>query len=161
MPTRHDRQKFLRYYKEQTGERELDMHKVAVFAKEKGWRMPRPPSDVDLLSKQFAEDAQAEKMMDDQTGKPYRVYHAIPVQSGQLNLFVYVDIDDASRYQMLKSAVHRREGMVSDGYALTNDLDHWNRVNPEKEPIQLPMDLTMDIEIRKASDDGEEEEKAA
>ena len=37
---------------------------------------------------------------------------------------------------------------------LTLDLDHWNSVNPEKKPINLPMDLTLDIEIKKAGDDG-------
>jgi hypothetical protein len=46
--------------------------------------------------------------------------------------------------------------MVSDGYNLTLDLDHWNSVNSDKERIELPMDLTLDIEIRRASeDDGE------
>jgi len=37
--------------------------------------------------------------------------------------------------------------MVSDGYNLTLDLDHWNRANPDEKPISLPMD----IEIRKAA----------
>lgn len=75
----------------------------------------------------------------------------------KLNLFHYVDIDEASRPQMHKSAVHRREQMISDGYNLTLDLEHWNSVNGDKEPIQLPMDLTMDIEIRKASEDDEDD----
>jgi hypothetical protein len=61
---------------------------------------------------------------------------------------------------MLKPAVYRREGMVSEGYNLTNDLDHWNRVNSDAEPIQLPMDLTLDIAIRAASDDAAEEKAA-
>jgi len=91
---------------------------------------------------------------DGKTGKPYRVYHALP-DSRQLHLFVYVDIDEATRNQMLKSAVNRREQMVSDGYNLTLDLEHWNSVNPDKEPIQLPMDLEFDIDLRKASEDGE------
>lgn len=157
MTKRQERQRFLRYYKEETGESELDMHKVAAFAKRIGWDMPRPPSDVDMLAKLFADDAQAERKYDDKTGKPYRVYHAIPVNSGQLNLFVYVDIDEATRSQMLKSAVNRREQMISDGYQLTLDLDHWNSVHASEEPIELPMDLTLDIEIRKASDDKGEE----
>lgn len=162
MPTRHEYQKFLRFYKDETGERELDMHKIAVFANEKGWKMPTPPSAIDLLAKKFAEAAQSEMKVDHDTGQPYRIYHAIPITgSGQLNLFVYVDIDEATRHQMLKSAVHRREQMVSDGVKLTNDVDHWNRVNPEHVPIQLPMDLTFDIAIRKAADDGDDEEKAA
>ena len=91
------------------------------------------------------------------TGKPYRVYHALPVNT-QLNFFVYVDIDEATRNQMLKSSVNRREQMVSDGYNLTLDLDHWNSVNPAEEPIALRMDLTFDIEIRKAAGDDEEKE---
>lgn len=158
MSQRQERQRFIRHYKEVTGETEIDMHKVAEFAKAQGWEMPRPPSDIELLARKFAEDAQAERRYDDTTGRPYRAYHALPVQSGQMNLFVYIDIDDATRKQMHKSAVHRREQIVSDGYQLTLDLDHWNSVHPEEQPIALPMDITLDIEIRKASDD---EDKAA
>jgi len=161
MATRQERQRFLRYYRDETGEKELDMHKVAAFAKKHGWKMPKPPSDVDLLAKIFADDAQAEKKRDSKTGHPYRVYHAVPVAGTQLQMFVYVDIDEATRNQMLKSAVHRREQMVSDGLNLTNDLEHWNRVNPDKEPIQLPLDFTLDVAIRRASDDGNDQQQAA
>lgn len=134
------------------------MNKVAAFAKEMGWEMPRPPSDIDLLAKQFADDAQAERRYDDKTSRPYRAYQAIPASGpSQLNLFVYVDTDEATRPQMLKSAVLKREQVVSDGYSLQLDLDHWNRVHPEDLPIELPMDLTMDIAIRKASDGYEED----
>ncbi|MGX5799659.1 hypothetical protein ACWGS9_00235 [Bradyrhizobium sp. Arg314] len=156
MSKRQERQRLIRHYREVTGETEIDMHKVAEFAKSMGWKMPTPPSEVELLARQFADDAQAERKYDKNTGKPYRVYHAIPA-SGQLNLFLYVDIDEATRNQMLRSAVNRREQMVSDGYNLTLDLDHWNNVNPDLEPISLPMDLALDIEIRKASDDEPEE----
>jgi hypothetical protein len=157
MSKRQERQRFIRYWKEMTGETEVDMHKVADFAKQKGWKMPIPPSDIDMLAKLFADDAQAERKVDEKTGKTYRVYHALPANNGQTNLFVYVDIDEASRNQMLKSAVNRREQMVSDGYNLTLDLDHWNSINPDKEPIALPMDLGLDIEIRKAAGDDEDE----
>ena len=53
---------------------------------------------------------------------------------------------------MWKSSLGRREQMISDGYNLTLDPDHWNRVDPEANLIELPMDLTLDIEIRKAAD---------
>lgn len=153
MSKRQERQRFLLYYREKTGENEIEMHKVAEFAKAMGWKMPTPPSDVELLAKQFADDAQAERRYDKDTGRPYRAYQALPVVGGQLNLFVYIDTDEATRNQMLKSAVNRREQMVTDGYNLTLDLDHWNSVHPDQEAIQLPMDLAMDIEIRKAADD--------
>lgn len=161
MSKRQDRQRFIRHYIEKTGEHEVDMRKVAEFAKSIGWTMPTPPSDIDMLAKLFADDAQAERRYDKATGKPYRAYQAIPVATGQLNLFHYVDTDEATRPQMLKSAVHRREQIVTDGYQLTLDLDHWNSVNPAEEPIALPMDITLDIEIRKAADDDGGEENAA
>jgi len=50
---------------------------------------------------------------------------------------------------MQVSLVNRREQMVSDGLMLTYDQDHWNSAHPTEEPIQLPMDLTFDIELRK------------
>lgn len=158
MSKRQERQRFIRYWMEKTGEREIDMHKVAELAKQMGWKMPTPPSDVELLARQFADDAQAERRYDDETGAPYRGYQALPVISstGQLSMFVYVDTDEATRNQMLKSAVNRREQMVSEGYNLTNDLEHWSRRNPDQEPISLPMDLSLDIEIRKAAERGED-----
>ena len=156
MSKRQDMQRFIRHYKDETGEREIDMRKVAQLAKRMGWKMPTPPSEIDLLAKQFTNAAHEERKYDKKTGKPYRVYHAIPV-TGQPSLFNYVDIDEANRKQMLMSSVIRREQMVSDGLNLTLDLDHWNSVNSKDEPIQLPMDLTLDIEIRKASDEDDEE----
>jgi hypothetical protein len=155
MSKRQDMQRFIRHYKDETGEREIDMRKVAQHAKRMGWKMPTPPSDIDLLAKQFTEAAHEERKYDKKTGRPYRVYHAIPV-TGQPSLFNYVDIDEANRPQMHKSSVIRREQMVSDGLNLVLDLDHWHSINPHEEPIDLPMDLTLDIEIRKAADDDDD-----
>lgn len=158
MSKRQERQRFIRYWQEKTGEKEIDMHKVAEFAKKMGWQMPTPPSEIDLLAKLFADDAKADKEVDKTTGRPYRVYHALPV-NGQLNLFVYVNITDATPRQMRMSLVNRREQMVSDGVHIKDDQDHWNAINPKEEQIDLPMDLTLDIDIRRASD--EEDDEAA
>ena len=46
--------------------------------------------------------------------------------------------------------------MVSDGVMLTYDQDHWNTSRPTEEPIQLPLDLTFDIELRKNAPDEDE-----
>jgi hypothetical protein len=32
-------------------------------------------------------------------------------------------------------------------------MDHWNSIHPDEEPIQIPMDLTLDIEWRKNAPD--------
>lgn len=162
MSKRLEMQRLIRAYKEETGEHEIDMHEVARYANRKGWPLPMPPSPIDILARQFQDAARDEIRHDNETGRPYRVYHALPVTtSQQLNLFVYVDIDEATRNQMLKSAVNRREQMVSDGVQLTLDIEHWNRGNPKEEPISLPMDLTPDIEWRKNTPDDDDDDKAA
>jgi len=56
-----------------------------------------------------------------------------------------------------KSAVTRREQMVGDGLQLTLDLMHWNAANPDEEPIELPMDLSFDIELRLNAPDEDDE----
>lgn len=88
-------------------------------------------------------------------GKPYRANHAYPRTVDNQQVFYWLDIDDPKtpRHKMLKSAVNRREQMVGDGLQLTLDLDHWNSIRPDLEPIKLDMDLTDDIEWRKNAPD--------
>ena len=93
---------------------------------------------------------------DKATGKPYRVYHSLKASHGGTQLHFFVDIEEATRSQMLVSLVNRREQMVSDGLMLNYDQDHWNSIHATEEPIQLPMDLTFDIELRKNAPDDEE-----
>jgi hypothetical protein len=152
-------QRLIRAYREETGEREVDMHEVAGFAVNKGWPLPTPRSAIDMLADQFTQAAREEIRHDQVTGKPYRANHALLIQAGQLSFFKWFDIDEATRPQMLKSAVKRREQMVDDGLQLSFDLDHWNRINPDDEPIELPMDLGPDIEWRKNAPD--DDDKAA
>jgi hypothetical protein len=57
------------------------------------------------------------------------------------------------------SSTNRREQSVSDMVQLKLDVDHWNRVNPDKEPIIVQTDLTDDVEWRiNAPTDDEDEE---
>jgi hypothetical protein len=54
---------------------------------------------------------------------------------------------------MVKSAFARREQVVGDMVQLTLDLDHWNRVNPNEEPIRVETDITPDVNERLATDE--------
>jgi hypothetical protein len=49
---------------------------------------------------------------------------------------------------MQKSLMNRREQMVSDGVQLTFDELFWRKCHPGENPIELPMDLSPDIEWR-------------
>ena len=71
--------------------------------------------------------------------------------------FLWYDIHEATRKVMHKSLINRREQMVSDGLQLTFDATYWNKYHPDEQPIELPMDLTDDIQWRiNAPKDGEE-----
>lgn len=145
---KHQLQNFIRYYKEQTGETQVNMKDVARFAVSNGWKLPSPSDPLDILAKDFSDAAREEIKHDKKTGHPYRVNHAIRQGRGQ-QLHLWIDIDEAPRKPMLKSLIQRREQMVGDGLQLTYDADHWNSVHEREEPIIMPLDFTDDIEWRK------------
>jgi hypothetical protein len=149
-------QRIIRAYRDETGERELDMRRIAKWAVSKGMKLPTPPDPIDILTRQFSEAAREQIEYDSKTKKPYRRYHAIKTSHGGTQLHLFVDIEEATRPQMLVSLVMRREQMVSDGLLLSYDQDHWNSIHPEEEQISLPMDLTFDIELRRNAPDEEE-----
>jgi hypothetical protein len=53
------------------------------------------------------------------------------------------------RLQMRKSLVNKREQMVGEAVRHTVDMEHWNRINPDEEPLQFPLDFTDDVESRR------------
>ncbi len=142
-------QKVIRLYKEETGETEIDMHKVAKWALSKGVTSPKPKTAEDLLAARFSKAARQEMRKDKSTGRPYRANHAVP--DGSLTL--WVDIDEAPRKRMHKSTQMRREQMVGDALQLTYDVDHWNSINPDEAPIEIELDFQFDVDLRKASEE--------
>ena len=157
-----ERQRLIRLYKQETGETEVDMHQVASFAARVGWPLPRPTNPLDLLASQFSQAAREETKRDEQTGRQYRVNHAVPkMQTGRQLSYLWVDIDEAPRGPMVKSLIGRREQMVGDALQLDLDAEHWNNIHPQEQPIQLPLDFTDDVEWRKNAPDEEPSEKAS
>lgn len=159
MSKRKDMQRLIRSWKDETGETAIDMHKVARWAVAKGWPLPTPQSPIDILAKQFSDAGREQIEHDPDTGNPYRVYHAVPVKVGEQINFLWYDIREATRKVMHKSLINRREQMVSDGVQLTFDAMFWNKCHPDKKPIELPMDLTEDIQWRLSA--REDDDKAA
>ena len=140
-------------WKKKTGNVEIDMHKVAEFAAQRGWPIPAPISGIDRLAKEFSQAAREETRQDSKTGRPYRVYHAFPTESKSGQGMLWIDIDEAPRKIMAKSAVMRREQVVGDMVQLYLDLDHWNRKNAGEEPIVLITDVTEDVNERLSGPD--------
>lgn len=159
MPSKkQERMMWMRRFKEETGQTSVDMHEIAKYMMGKGWPMPEPKSPLDRLAEQLSDDARQEMRLDSKTGKPYRANLAVTVrQGGGQQMTLWTDIDEAPRNIAQKAFVQRREQMIGDGLQLTFDVMHWNSVNPQDEPINMPMDFTEDVEWRlNAPDEGED-----
>jgi hypothetical protein len=148
LTTTQERQRFIRYYKEKTGKEDVVMKEVAQFAVKMGWKLPPPTDPIDRLAKQFAEAAREEIRHDKKTERPYRANHAITTMQGNQQLTFWIDIDEAPRHKTLKALMQYREEMVGEAVIVTNCADHWNSVNPQEEPITIPLDFTDDVSWR-------------
>lgn len=146
---RYQLQKIIRQYKDETGEQEVDMKKVAAYAVKHGMPLPKPTSAIDMLAKKFSQAAREETRIDKETGRPYRANHALTSWHGSEQLTLWIDIDEASRNQIHRSLKQRREQMVGDAFQLTLDADHWNSAHKTEEPIYIPLDFSEDVEERK------------
>jgi hypothetical protein len=144
----HELQLLLRMYKTETGESDLDMHKVALYLEQRGIKLPQQPTPLEILERQLAQAARTEYRDDKVTGRPYRVNHAMA--EGQKTFWFDIDDPDTTRTKMRISLISRREQMIGDGLQLTLDADHWNSIHPTEEPIQIPLDFTEDVNERKA-----------
>jgi len=67
--------------------------------------------------------------------------------------WLWDDIDSISRGHAERGFAHRRKSIVGDCHQLKIDVDHFNDVHPNEEPIQVYFDFTDDLEERKIGED--------
>jgi hypothetical protein len=144
-------QRWHRQYRMETGIKEVDLREFAAWMVQKGWPEPKPVSPLDQLTKQCSAALREETRNDRETGEPYRANHYYTVTRDGENYRLWVDIDEAPRKPMHTALTMRREQSVGDVTQMTRDADHWNRINPEEEPIVLELDFTLDVEIRRST----------
>lgn len=142
-------QALINQYKQETGEKVVDMEMVADWAIRKGAILPKPKTARELFAAQLADAARAEYRVDPKTGLSYRANHALRKRTHDgRQMVLWVDIEDATRPQMLWSLADRRQQMVGDAVHLKIDEMIWNSKHPDEEPIQQEMDFTFDVEER-------------
>ncbi len=144
-------QKWHRQYKIETGIREVDLEAFTEWMVEKGWPLPAPITPRERLAKQCASALRQETRTDTDTGEPYRVNHMYIVERDGAQLHLWFDIDEADREPVTVALNLRREQTVGDLTQIARDADHWNRRNPDQEPIVVQLDLTLDVEIRRST----------
>lgn len=153
-------QAIIRLYRQETGQEAVDMHEVARFAISRGVKPPKPKTPEALLAERFSASAREETAKDDETGRPYRVNVAVTQRNGKEQMTLWHTLDTAPRFIAHKGLMQRREQMVGDAVSLSDDADHWNRMHPNDEPIQIPLDFEFDVMLRRHTPP-DEEKKAA
>jgi hypothetical protein len=142
-------QALIQRYKEETGQKTVDMEAVAEWAIQRGATLPRPKTARELFAAQLADAARAEYRVDPKTGLSYRANHALRRRANDGRQSVlWVDIEDATRPQMHYSLSDRRQQMVGDAVHLKINEMIWNSKHPDEEQIELDMDFTYDVEER-------------
>jgi hypothetical protein len=140
-------QRIRREYRRESGVATLDHRKVAEFAvKRFGWRLPKPKDPIDILAGEISDAARMEERTDKKTGLPYRANLSYSVTQGNEQLALWIDTDEATRFQLIKSATKTRDQMVGEAYRLALTIEHWCRVHPDQEPYQVELDLGPDVE---------------
>lgn len=166
MPSRDQLiQKMARNYREENDIDEIDVGKFAEYLIKHGMKPPPAPTAQDLMAKAARHALKQEIRKDSATGRPYHAWHAVPQgknSDGQL-VFSYIDIDDAPREPMRKALGQRISQMVDDGVQVAYDAQHWNRINPSEEPIQVQemLDLRDQVEWRIQGESPDQEDGAA
>lgn len=147
-------------YKEENGLTDLDIPLFVEWMRRKGYKMPSPPTSEQVLAKQVVKALKEETREDPDTGETYNVnvsFHTDASGNGVL----WVDIDEAPRYKMVKVAKERRDQIVADAVQLEFLLEHWNKRNPTEQPITVEHDITFDVMLAKTARETVSEEAVA
>lgn len=139
-------QDFVRFYKEKHGVISADMREVAAEAEKMGWKMPIPKSQLDLLAAKFSDSQREEIRTDEVTGHTYRANLAITTWQGNTQQVLWTDIEVATRPIAHKALGQYRDQMIGEAVQLTTTAQHWNRMNPNEEPITPELDFGPDVQ---------------
>lgn len=140
-------------FKLETGKEEWTNLELAEYAISKhGYSPPQPKKPEELLARKFSSLARQSTQIDKITGIPYRTYQAVkdPYDSKGQGL-LWVETDKADREKMIGSKTLRRNQVIGDLFQLNADVEHWNRINPDKEKIVVDNNFEPDVQERMAS----------
>ena len=134
-----------RQYQDEVSSDPADLRDIAAWAISKGLWHPKP-ADVHERFVREMSDALREEYRTDKAGRRYRAKHAVRATNFDgKQMSLWDDIDTAPRPHMEKAFAQRRRQIVGDGHQLRLDVDHFNSVHEDQEPVQLILDFTDDV----------------
>jgi len=136
-----------RYQAEMGGDGLLDPHALAEWAYQRGLHKPSMRTVVDAIASDISQFFR-EEYRTSGDGLRYRAKHAVRSMKGDKTMSLWADMDDdkAPREHFVRSFAQRRQQIVGDCFQLKTDVDVYNGKRPAMQPIQVPLDFTLDVE---------------
>ena len=145
-------QAIVRRYREAGQPWPATAHDMALWAtKNRLWELPQS-----IAVRQCAEDiskALREEYIRDSNGRRVRRFHAARTRRNGKQMTLWADIETAPRRHMEMAFAQRRQQIVGDCRQLKLDVDSYNDIRPNDEPIQIVFDFTRDLEELELMDD--------
>lgn len=139
---------YVERYKTEVGSDGLiDPHEVAAWAYRNGLHKPSVKTVIDVIAADIAQVFREEYRVD-RHGRRYRAKHAATKKQGNKTLSLWADLDDpnAPHDHFVRSFGQRRQQIVGDCLQLKTDVDVYNDKRTPTQPIQIPLDFTLDVE---------------
>lgn len=139
-------QRIANAYRE-SGERwPASSREIAAWAVRTGAWKPQPSDMIDRCAEELAR-AMREEYIHDRQGRRVRAKHAARFPNDGKQITLWADIRTASPQHMSVAFQQRRQQIVGDCKQLKSDVDSFNEnANKGREPIQLVLDFTLDVE---------------
>ncbi|MBK6729080.1 MAG: hypothetical protein IPG63_18080 [Xanthomonadales bacterium] len=139
---------YVERYQAETGSTgPIDPHAIAAWALHRGLHKPNAKTLIDLIAKDIAQVFREEYRVD-RFGRRYRAMHAATTKVGNRTLALWGDMDDPNtpHQHFATSFAQRRNQVVGDCVQLKTDVDVYNDRRRPAQPIQMPLDFTLDVE---------------
>lgn len=107
----------------------------------------RPSDPYNRLSEDMSR-ALREEYATDKFGRRYRKNHAVRVTKGGVQLTMWGILETSPREYIQKAFIQRREQIVGDCVQLAVDVEVYNDMHKEQNPIQMFLDFRDDVEER-------------
>lgn len=119
---------------------------VAEWAVAQGLSAPHAQADpMDQLAEECSRALRDEYQADGR-GRRYRVNHAVRRESAGSQMTFWADIRTAAREHMMAAFAQRRKQVVGDCHQLKVDVDCFNDMRSNEQPIQMVLDFTRDVQ---------------
>jgi hypothetical protein len=125
----------------------VDPHEVAEWAYRNGCHKPNVKTVIDSIAADISQVFR-EEYRTDPSGRRYRAKHAATQKVGNKTLSLWGDIADpnAPHDHFVRSFAQRRQQIVGDCFQLKTDVDVYNDQRQLREPIQIVLDFSLDVE---------------